>query len=68
MSEEPNRGRDRGRDRERIRVGKRLEDRLSRAFGIFAAAMGLVLVVGGGLSPSYAGPTGGVGLVFGALG
>ena len=61
MSEEANRA------REQIREQKQLEGRLSRALGIIAAAMGLLLVVGG-LSPSYAGPTGGIGLVFGALG
>ena len=53
--------------REQIREGNQLEDRLSWAFGIVASAMGLVLVVGG-LSPNYAGATGGIGLVFGALG
>lgn len=62
MSEEANRA------REQIREEKQLEDRLSRAFGITAAAMGLLLVVVGGLSPNYAGPTGGIGLVFGTLG
>lgn len=61
MSEEANRA------REQIREEKQLEDRLSRAFGITAAAMGLLVVVGG-LSPNYAGPTGGIGLVFGTLG
>ena len=61
MSEEANRA------REQIREQKQLEGRLSRALGIIAAAMGLLLVVGG-LSPNYAGPTGGIGLVFGALG
>jgi hypothetical protein len=62
VSEEANRA------REQIREGKQLEDRLSRALGIVASAMGLLLVLVGGLSTSYAGPTGGIGLVFGALG
>jgi hypothetical protein len=56
------------RAREQVREGKQLEDRLGRALGIVAAAMGLLLVLVGGLSPSYAGPTGGIGLVFGVLG
>jgi hypothetical protein len=54
------------REREQIRGIQQLEDRLSRAFGIVASATGLLLVVGG-MSPSYAGPAGGIGLVFGAL-
>lgn len=45
---------------------QQLEDRLSRAFGIVASAIGLLLVVGG-MSPSYAGPAGEMGLVLGAL-
>jgi len=53
---------------EQTRGEKQLEDRLSRTFGIIASAMGLPLVVVGGLSPGYAGPAGGIGLVFGALG
>ena len=61
MSENANRA------REQIREEKELEDRLSRALGIVAAAMGLLVLVGG-LSPSFAGPAGGIGLVFGALG
>ena len=61
MSEEPNRA------QEQVREGKQLEDRLSRALGITAATMGLLLVLVGGLSPSFAGPAGGIGLVFGAL-
>ena len=61
MSEEPNRA------QEQVREGKQLEDRLSRALGIVASAMGLLVLVGG-LSPSFAGPAGGIGLVFGALG
>jgi hypothetical protein len=64
MSEEANRGR----EQEQIREGKLLEDRLSRALGIAASAMGLLLVGVGGLSPNYGGPAGGIGLVFGALG
>ena len=62
MSEEANRA------REQTREEEQLEDRLSRALGIVASAMGLLLVVVGGLSPNYAGSTGGIGLVFGALG
>jgi hypothetical protein len=38
--------------REQIREEVQLEDRLSRALGITAAAMGLLLVVVVGLSPS----------------
>lgn len=63
MSEEANRGR----EQEQIREEKRLEDRLSRAFGIVTSAMGLLVVVGG-LSPNYAGPAGGIALMSGALG
>jgi hypothetical protein len=56
------------RERERIRGEERLEGRLSRAFGIITTAIGLLLVVVGGLSPSYAGPAGEIGLVFGVVG
>lgn len=55
------------REREQIRGTQRLEDWLSRAFGIDAPAIGMLLVVGG-MGPSYAGPAGGMGSVFGALG
>lgn len=57
-----------GQEREQIRGEKQLEDRLSWAFGIVAAAMGLLLVGVGGLSPGYAGPAGEIGLVFGTVG
>ena len=53
------------RSREPIR---KLEDRLSQAFGTIAAAIGLLLVGVDGRSQSYAVPAGGIGLVFGALG
>ena len=45
-----------------------MEDRLSRASGTIAAAMGLPLVGIDGLSQSYALPAGGIGLAFGVLG
>jgi hypothetical protein len=56
------------RERERIRGGEQLEGQLSRACGIIAALTGLLLVGVGGLSPSYAGPAGEIGLVFGTVG
>ena len=56
------------REREQIRVGEQLEGQLSRACGIIAAATGLPLVSVGGLSPSYVGPAGEIGLVFGTVG
>jgi hypothetical protein len=62
MSERANR------EREPIRKEEQLEDQLSRVFGIFATATGLLLVAVGGLSPNYAGPAGEIGLVLGALG
>ncbi len=61
MSERANR------ERERLTDEGMLEDRLSRYFGIITAAMGLLLVGVGGLSPSYMGPAGEIGLVLGAL-
>jgi ABC-type tungstate transport system substrate-binding protein len=56
------------REREQTRAKKLLEYRVSRVFGLVAAAVGLLLAVVGGLSPSYVGPVGELGLVFGALG
>lgn len=66
MSEEAKTGTRTGKG-EQVREEKQLEDRLSWAFGIVASAMGLLLV-GGDLSPNYAGPAGEIGLVFGTLG
>lgn len=55
-------------EREQTREEKQLEGQLNRAYGIKAAAMGLLLVGVGGLSPGYAGPAGKIGLVFGTVG
>jgi hypothetical protein len=62
MSERTNR------EREQTSGRKLLEDRISRGFGLVVAAAGLLLAGVGGLSPSYTGPAGKIGLVCGALG